>query len=214
MGQRQDGKIVLSAGASGSGKTSIIHNIINQEKPKRLLVWDSDSQLSDLFGAEKIEEDIKQLGTRLIDEKSNFKTGFVSGNLKPDFAKFCTLAFHLGKMAPLTVIVEELADVTTPAKAPESWGVLLRRGRKYGISTYAVTQRIQEIDKTIVGNMAQFMVFQQILDTDKDKIKKMTGYDAPTNPMEFIHYDIHNQWTRKYGKIVYKNNRPVVGWKK
>ncbi len=114
----------------------------------------------------------------------------------------------------LTVIVEELADVTTPQKAPESWGVLLRRGRKYGISTYAVTQRIQEIDKTIIGNMAQFMVFQHVRPKDIDEIRKMTGQDTPTNPMEFIHYDIRNQWARKHGKIFYKNNSPIIGWKK
>ena len=56
------------------------------------------------------------------------------------------------KAAPGSLVVEELADVTSPGKAPEGWGELIRKGRHYGGSIYALTQRPAESDKTIAGN--------------------------------------------------------------
>lgn len=213
MNKRKDGKIVLSVGASGTGKTSIINYLIQTEKPQRLLIWDSDSQLSDTLHAEKIEENIKELGIRLIDERDSFKVGFVSGNLKDDFNKFCVLAFHLGKMKPLTVVVEELADVSTPAKASESWGILLRRGRKYGIETYATSQRIQEIDKTIIGNMAEFIVFKHVRPLDISQIKQITNDQfIPQKPMKFIHYLVNSEMKSRRGEISYRKggSEPII----
>jgi hypothetical protein len=67
------------------------------------------------------------------------------------FDAFCKIAKLWGSLAPCTAVVEELADVTNPGKAPPAWGDLLRWARKLGINIYAITQRPSESDKTIVG---------------------------------------------------------------
>ena len=50
---------------------------------------------------------------------------------------------------PTVALAEEIANVTTIAKAPPNWGWLARTGRKYGLSVIGVTQRPAECDKTI-----------------------------------------------------------------
>jgi hypothetical protein len=50
--------------------------------------------------------------------------------------------------------VEELADVTSPGKAPVYWGEIVRKGLRYGPQIYALTQRPSESDKTVMGNVS------------------------------------------------------------
>jgi hypothetical protein len=48
-------------------------------------------------------------------------------------------------------VVDELADYVGPSfrDAPESWQWLIRRGRKYGVTIIAASQRPAQIDKTL-----------------------------------------------------------------
>ncbi len=69
------------------------------------------------------------------------------------FDTFCKLAWVWMRMrAGRVLVVEELADVTSPGKAPAAWGEIVRKGRHMGGSIYALTQRPAESDKTIAGN--------------------------------------------------------------
>ncbi|MHB1938684.1 MAG: hypothetical protein ACYCOR_19195 [Acidobacteriaceae bacterium] len=83
------------------------------------------------------------------------------GNYKDEFAYFCE-AVHAaaGMHRGYTVVVEELADVTSPGKAPDAWGVIIRRGRDRAMRVLGVTQRPSESDKTIMGNRTLLVCFQ------------------------------------------------------
>lgn len=71
----------------------------------------------------------------------------------PLFPIFCQLAWVWMRCKRARVlVVEELADVTSPGKAPAAWGDIVRKGRHEGGSIYALTQRPTESDKTIAGN--------------------------------------------------------------
>jgi hypothetical protein len=52
-------------------------------------------------------------------------------------------------------VAEEIADVTTPSKAANGWGTVLRRGRKRGVTIFPVTQRPAEADKTAFTQAAK-----------------------------------------------------------
>ena len=140
----REAKIVVVTGSSGSGKSLWTKQQI--KGAKRLIIWDIDDEYSgSVRGVERVTS-IKELAAKL----KKAKTGkFAYVGKVSDFELFCRAAFA---WANCTCVVEELADVTTPAKAPEGWGQLVRRGRKYGIEIYAVTQRPSESDKTIIGN--------------------------------------------------------------
>lgn len=144
-----DGTITAIVGSSGSGKTAWLKRQI--ATATRLLVWDIEEQYSDnmqaVYSKAELLEAIKQPAARI---------SYRAGDLKEfDFWAKCAFAFvqlgaDLGQMT--AIVAEELADVTSPAKAPNGWGMLIRRGRKYGANIYGITQRPAESDKTLFGN--------------------------------------------------------------
>ncbi len=145
--QRPDGEIVLVTGRSGSGKT--LYTMRAAARARRLLVWDSHLEWAahGCTPVTSIADLAKACSTR---EPGQY--AYVGPHNARTFAAFCRIAKCWVMLAPATVVVEELADVSTPSKAPAEWGDLLRMVRKYGGTIYAITQRPSESDKTVVGN--------------------------------------------------------------
>lgn len=136
--------VVLVCGATETGKSQWLFRQIKRDK--RVIVWDMKGEYA------------RDLGYRLVTTKAELveavksakqtKISYCSADPK-DFDFFCRVAHAWGNC---TVIAEELADVTSPGKAPITWGVILRRGRDRFLKVYGVTQRPAESDKTILGN--------------------------------------------------------------
>lgn len=68
-------------------------------------------------------------------------------------------------VAPIVFAVDELADFVGASfnTAPHSWRWLVRRGRKYGVSVMAASQRPEEIDKSFFS-MASLLVVHRLGD--------------------------------------------------
>jgi hypothetical protein len=77
------------------------------------------------------------------------------------FDRFCRAAFAWGKLEPCTIVVEELAWVTHPGKAPEAWHELVTGGLKFGVDLVSITQRPAESDKTALSQATVVRCFQQ-----------------------------------------------------
>lgn len=113
-----------------------------------------------------------------------------------EFSTFCRLAHVAIRSHPrrLTLIVEELADVTTPGKAPAAWGVIVRRDLCYGPEIYAVTQRPSESDKTIMGNASVIHTHAMARAEDARYMAKELRVDQALidalNPYEFLERDM------------------------
>ena len=144
-----DGVITAIVGSSGSGKTAWLKQQI--AKSSRLLVWDIEGQYTEktkaVYTKEQLVKAIQELHVRISYQPKQLA--------EFDYWARCAFAFvRLGAENGLMtdIVAEELADVTSPAKAPEGWGMLVRRGRKYGANIYGVTQRPAESDKTLFGN--------------------------------------------------------------
>lgn len=143
-----DGTITAIVGSSGSGKTAWLKRQI--ASLERLLVWDIEGQY--------VENTITVTSKAALIKAIQQPKARISyqGTLSDfDYWAKCAFTFaqigaDLGQMT--AIVAEELADVTSPAKAPEGWGMLLRRGRKYGANIYGITQRPSESDKTLFGN--------------------------------------------------------------
>lgn len=147
--RRQDGRLVVVTGASRSGKTLWTRRRV--ERAPRLLVWDSVGEWSDIGNCERIT-DSRELVRRCSPPARSERLAFVAPITAGSFDLFCRLAWVWVRVAPGVLVIEELADVTSPGKAPAAWGELVRKGLRYGVHIYALTQRPAESDKTVMGN--------------------------------------------------------------
>ncbi|HET8882608.1 MAG TPA: hypothetical protein VFM56_10580 [Solimonas sp.] len=135
--------ITVVVGSSGSGKSAWLKRQI--KTARRLIVWDPDDEYGGA-GFHRVTT-IAQLAEALRGASAG-RFAFVPAS-PAQFDAWSLCAFAWGNCV---AVAEETADVTTPGKAPPGWGTLVRRGRKRGITLYAVTQRPSESDKTVIGN--------------------------------------------------------------
>lgn len=161
----RDGEAILVAGSRGSGKTAWTLQRVPQGANTRLLVWDVVGEWSKKGRCVPVAtlRELQQLVIADAKRPARFKVGYVgpieetirTGNTVrrvPLFPIFCRLAWVWMRVKPGTLVVEELADVTSPGKAPAEWGEIVRKGRHTGCTVIALTQRPAESDKTIAGN--------------------------------------------------------------
>jgi hypothetical protein len=92
--------------------------------------------------------------------------------------------------APVLLVVDELADLVGPSfrEAPASWRWCVRRGRKYGVSVMAASQRPEEIDKSFYS-MPSLLVVHAIgdpnaarrlaaaLNVKPEEVSALSGHD-------------------------------------
>lgn len=167
--KRPDGRLVVVCGASRSGKTAWTAQQVS--RAGRVLVWDVVGEWADRYRCERV--------TTLADLAARVKAGG-SGRLAfygspPQFEQFCRLAWVWLRMARGVLVVEELADVTNPGKAPLAWGEIVRKGLRYGVEVFALTQRPSESDKSSIGNASVIHSHRMARDADRRYIAAELG---------------------------------------
>lgn len=188
--KKNNSKLFVISGASQSGKTT--WTVRQIKKQKRVLVYDAEDQFSQLPGFTRITS-YNQLLLE-VDSSSNKKLAFVpSGDIQKAFNYWAACAFYWVRYkGPAHIVAEELADVSTPGKAPANWGVLIRRGLKRGATIYAISQRWAEADKTAVGNATDFIIFRSNGE-DVDYLYRKTRIPVERlealKPLQFIKKD-------------------------
>ncbi len=189
-----DGRMIVIAGASRSGKTAYTKKQV--AGVRRICAWDPEDQWSQLSGWRKVTTRRQLL--EALQTAGHTRIAYVAGgDLKAAFDYWAGVVMYAGRyVAPLVAIAEELADVTTPSKAPGNWGILLRRGLKRGITIYAISQRWSEADKTAVGNASEFVLFRQSSGDDVAYLSRKTRVPRELLdgllPLQFIRYDALN----------------------
>jgi hypothetical protein len=189
-----DGRLYVIAGASRSGKTAWTKRQVQRDR--RVIAWDPEDQWAQLPGWTKVTS--RPDLVRRVQTAGPLKLAFVAGgNLAEGFDLWAGCVMHSGRyFAPLSCVAEELADVTTPSKAPGNWGILLRRGLKRGISIYAISQRWAEADKTAVGNASAFVLFRMSSGDDITYMSRKTRVPVTEldglKPLEWVNFDAVN----------------------
>lgn len=139
-------RIVVVCGGSGTGKSAWTKQQIARKR--RLLVWDPDGEYATDGFCRPVAGKARLIEALAAAKNGPARITYLPRDLKDfDFWSRAALAWR-----NCTAVAEEIADVTSPGKAPPGWGQLVRRGRKYGVEVFAVTQRPAESDKTIIGN--------------------------------------------------------------
>lgn len=201
MSEKNRARIVLVCGGSGTGKSAWVKREI--AKARRLLVWDVTGEyaragLTPLSSCAELVAAIRAPAGRLaFVPHPTAKRGLSS---LFDFWSRCAYAW-----AGATIVADELADVTTPAKAPEGWGMVIRRGRHRGLAVYAVTQRPAESDKTTVGNATLIHCCRLKRATDRAYMAREMGIDQSRldalAPLDWLESD--DRGRVKAGKLTF-----------
>ncbi len=187
----QDGRLYVIAGASRSGKTA--WTVRQVKAARRVFAWDPEAQWCELPGWRKVTTRAGLLAA--AQSPGPQRVAYVAGGaLAAEFDFWAGCVMYAGRyVAPLEAVAEELADVTTPAKAPGNWGILIRRGLKRGITLRCISQRWSEADKTAVGNASDFVIFRQSSGDDVRYLSRKTrvqeGEINDLAPLQFVHMD-------------------------
>lgn len=188
----------LVIGTSGSGKSTWVKRQV--KTARRLLIWDPDGEYPVNCYSKKTEF-IRGLSKCYSTPQSaiGHRGAIVPVRLAlaveptaKNFEWFCSVAFALADARrPLVVVAEEIADVTSPGKAGPWWGRLCRRGRKYGVTLYAITQRPAECDKTIYSQAAHKWIGFMDNEADQSRLAKLCGIAAARvgalKPLQYLY---------------------------
>ena len=169
----KSGKLWALAGSSRSGKTQRALKEI--ERHKCALIWDIEGAYKADHRAGNLPDLFAIVRAYAGKPARIAYTGTIG-----DFPEFCKIAWwyvrrccQLGKYSAL--VFEETSDVTSPAKAPPDYGIILRRALKYGVDIFAISQRPSESDKTSVGNASVVHICRLNLPIDRKYMAAMTG---------------------------------------
>lgn len=204
ISRNQQANIVAVLGASGSGKTSYVMQRLKREKPKRLIIWDTKGEFSREGYATPVytlAEAVKAM------QNKAFRVAYIprgdAATMKREFSLLCRAAFHA---KALTLVAEELSDVTEPSKAPEGWRKCTSQGRSEGITVYGLSQQPASIDKHFFGNCSLVRVGRLNFDAHIKSMANCLGVPPgdirALLPLEFIERDMLNGEVNR-GKLTF-----------
>lgn len=172
--QRGDGVLYAVAGRCRSGKTAWVLQRI--QPAARILVRDPRIEYVGPLGAVACDS-VRDLAGKLRNTGNQAGRFCYTG---PDsgFNDLCKLAYLWGQVWPIVFVGEEISDVTTPGKAPDGWGQLIRKGLYYGNHIYSITQRPAECDKTVWGNASVIHSHGFIRQEDREYMARQLGIDV------------------------------------
>lgn len=142
--------------ASEMGKGVWLKQRLAESRPDRLAIWDTNDEYD---RAARSVASMAQL-LRAIAAPA-FAVRYVprakkDKDLRAEFEAFCTIVYAA---VGATIVVEELADVTSPSFAPPAWRRLNTRGRHHqGLTLYWCSQSPAFVDKPSMGNATHLHV--------------------------------------------------------
>lgn len=173
--------VVAVIGATGSGKSYWLKNLLRSAPPRRLMIWDAMREYG-AFGSLAVTP--QQL---LAIAQRAGKNGELAAVYQPDkstqekidkqFAFFCGMAIALGDCA---VIVEELSQVTKPGFSPPRWRDVVTQGRHDKLTIIATSQRPALVDKTFFSNATMIRCGKLGATSDKRTMADALDIDLAT----------------------------------
>jgi len=141
--------ILAALGARGTGKSAWVKQTLDRQAPKRLAVWDLMQEYSDLTVYADLGEAVRAMKAKTF--RIAFHPSRDDRKRELQFDLWCRAVLAAGR---LTAVVEELAFVTKPMKAPSGWRemVLLGRHEQHQLSIIGTSQRPASIDKDFLSN--------------------------------------------------------------
>lgn len=168
-------RITAVVGMSRSGKSAYVKRQVRTRR--RLLVWDPDGEFVEAGICQPLTA--RQQLLDVVSRQAGGRYSYIAPVRRDEFNFWSLAVLHWRNCA---AVAEETSDVTSPGKAPEQWGQLIRKGNKRGIELYAVTQAPSESDKTVM-RQARFVVCF-LLGRDVDRAYMAAELDLPKERLQ------------------------------
>lgn len=142
---------------SEMGKGVWLKQRLAAEAPQKLLIWDMVDEYDGLATEVKTFAEL----LAVIHSRPSYALRWVPKSaddkkLRREFERWCTLVYAA---RGATIVVEELADVTSASWAPPAWRKLNTRGRHHqGLTLYWCSQSPAWVDKASMGNATHLHV--------------------------------------------------------
>lgn len=200
-------------GSTGSGKGSRMKWILGRENYPRLAIFDPEGEYAE-FG-----ETVTNLGGLVaLLKRPKFRAVFVPSEndkaKKAQFDAFCQIAAgdDRGIGGRCAVVVDELAEVTTPSYAPPGWRKVCNKGRKRGLIVYGMSQYPAQVDKAFWGACTTIFTGRLITPPHAKAMSEQIGVKPEEirslADLAFIEIDVRTgMLTRGTGK--YLRGKPV-----
>lgn len=154
MSAANEARIIALVGASGSGKSLRIKQLLTREKPRRLVVWDWRGEYA-LSGA-NVTTCPAELAAAMRKAGRNGRALLVyrprklsDEGVAREFDAVCRLVQAWGSCC---YVVEEISNVTRASWAPRAWKNICTEGRHDALIVMATTQSPALVDKTFLTN--------------------------------------------------------------
>lgn len=139
-------------GSTGCGKSLWVKTSLLMKSDNRLAIWDYKREYQGY--ADLVTENLRDavLAMKNPQFRIAFRPSFNDKLRAQQFDVFCKAVWQAKNVKCL---VEELAMVTTPQRAPEGWKQLTCTGRSEGITIIGMSQRPAQVDKDFFDNCTE-----------------------------------------------------------
>lgn len=190
---------LLVAGGSGAGKTTFARRWYADHP--RVALWDPDG--SHRARGFEYTDDLRLfvLGLAKGARSRRCRLAFAPEQANEElYQRWCHAIWHVADAGwPLTVVTEELQELTGSGPAREWHKTLLTRGRKYGLRLCYLSQRPQEIDTTtrsqtphkVTGQLdrsADIRAMSKEIDVPEAQISGLVEANGPVEKRTKLHY--------------------------
>lgn len=201
---RLDANIVGVMGSTGCGKSAWVRQALLLKSDKRLAIWDYKREYHDI--ADLVTENLGAALRAIAGKQFRvaFRPSFDDKVRAQQFNLFCKAVWHAKNTKCL---IEELAMVTTPQRAPEGWKQLTCTGRSEGITIIGCSQRPAQVDKDFFDNCTElhcgFLAGKRSRQVMADELGVEEGDIAGLEPLHYIHKHLRTKAIHT-GKVTIK----------
>jgi hypothetical protein len=190
-----DANIYGVMGSTGSGKSLYVKLHLLKKSCSRLAIWDYKREygydLADTV-TESITEAVRAMQAGRF--RVVFRPSFSDKVRARQFDLFCKAVWHAKNTF---CIVEELAMVTTPQRAPEGWKQLTCTGRSEGITIVGLSQRPAQVDKDFFDNCTElhcgFLAGKRSRQVMAEELGIEEADIMGLGPLEYVHKNLRTK---------------------
>lgn len=197
-----DANIYGVMGSTGSGKSAWVKQALMKKSMKRVAIWDYKREYGPDY-ADIITENLGQAVRAMARGtfRVAFRPSFNDKTRAQQFNVFCKAVWHAKNTFCL---VEELAMVTTPQRAPEGWKQLTCTGRSEGITIVGLSQRPAQVDKDFFDNCTElhcgFLAGSNSRKTMAQEMDITEAEITALGPLEYVHKKLRTKEI-SFGKV-------------